>query len=247
MPLALITGGAVRVGAAFARALAADGWRVVIHYNRSAADAEALAAELNGHAIGADLEDPQAVAALIPEVIARHGKLDALINNASRFRFDSLRSMTPDSWRQGLATNLEAPVALAQAFARSDPPAGASIVNMLDHKIAALNTDFFSYTIAKLALAGATRLLALALEGRIRVNGIAPGLTLPSEKLTGEAFERAWRATPLGRSSTPEELADALRLILATPSLNGEVLILDGGDHLRGRARDVSADPAYVP
>ena len=118
-------------------------------------------------------------------------------------------------------------------------------MNLLDHKIAALNPDFFSYTAAKLALAGATRLLAVALAGRIRVNGIAPGLTLPTDKLAGDAFAQACAATPLGLSSTPEDLAQALRLILATPSLNGEVLVLDGGDHLRGRARDVSMDPGF--
>jgi NAD(P)-dependent dehydrogenase (short-subunit alcohol dehydrogenase family) len=252
MPTALITGAGKRIGAAIARALAADGWAVLAHYHRSAAEAEDLATEIRAGGgvcatVQADLLDRDAVAALIPACTERHGRIDCLINNASSFRFDSVKSASWASWDEGLRANLESPVFLAQAFAHALGDASGNIVNIIDHKIAALNPDFFSYTVAKIGLAGATRLMAMAFaarpQGRIRVNGIAPGLTLPSTKQTQEQFDRAWRNTPLGLSSTPEELADAVRLILATPSLNGEILLLDGGDHLVPRGRDVSLDP----
>lgn len=247
MQTALITGAARRIGATFAHALAQQGWRVIAHHHRSALEAEALAAAIRaagGHCtpVAADLADPAAVAALIPTCVAQHGPIAALINNAASFRYDSIRSMTPESWHDAMATNLAAPIRLAQAFAQQAPP-GAAIVNVLDHKIAALNPDFFSYTVAKLGLAGATRLLAVAFRGRIRVNAIAPGLTLPSTKQTPEAFQRAWQSAPLGRGTTPAELAEALLLLLQTSSLNGETLLLDGGDFLVGRTRDVSLDP----
>ncbi len=245
----LVTGGGRRIGAAIARALAADGWHVVVHYNRSAQDARALAADIGRtggrcDTVQADLSDRAAVAALIPDCIARFGDLGALINNASSFRYDSLETMDAASWDAHMGPNLEAPVFLAQAFIRAhNGGAGAArdacVINMLDHKVTALNPDFFSYTVAKIAQAGATRLLAQA-GGRVRVNGIAPGITLLSGKQTQAGFERAWAAPPLGRSCTPEELADACRYILATPSLNGQIVVLDGGDSLVGRGRDVA-------
>jgi NAD(P)-dependent dehydrogenase (short-subunit alcohol dehydrogenase family) len=249
MPTALITGAGKRIGAAMARALAAEGWQVIAHYHRSSVEAQGLAAEIRGqggvcHVVQADLLDRGEVSRLIPHCADLHGRIDCLVNNASSFTFDSIRSVTWESWDEGVRANLESPILLAQAFARALGPAPGNVVNVIDHKIAALNPDFFSYTVAKIGLAGATRLMAMAFaqraEGRIRVNGIAPGLTLISNKQTQEQFERAWRDTPLGVSSTPEELAAALRLILATPSLNGEILLLDGGDHLRPRVRDVS-------
>ena len=242
----LVTGGARRIGAAISEGLAADGWDVVIHCNASRADAEALADRVTASGgscsvIQADLADRDAVARLV----GRAGALDALINNASSFRYDTLATMDAASWDAHLGPNLVAPVFLAQAFAASRAGRPGCVINMLDHKVTALNPDFFSYTIAKVAMAGATRLLAQALsDAGIRVNGIAPGITLLSGKQTQAGFERAWSAPPLGRSSTKEELVAACRFILATPSLNGQILVLDGGESLLGRQRDVAFDGA---
>jgi NAD(P)-dependent dehydrogenase (short-subunit alcohol dehydrogenase family) len=244
----LITGAARRIGADIARGLAADGWQVIAHYHSSGEAAAALADEIvraGGRCgtIQADLADRAQVAALIPACVARFGQLDALVNNASSFRYDSLETMRPEGWDAQLAANLEAPVFLARAFARQHGGGEGAVINLLDHKVTAPNPDFFSYTVAKMALAGATRLLAQALAqdgGRIRVNGVAPGITLLSGKQTEAGFKRAWAAPPLGRSSTPAELVEACRYILATPSLNGQILVLDGGDALLGRLRDVA-------
>ncbi len=249
----LITGAGRRIGAAMARMLAEDGWRVVAHYNNSRSEAAALAADIieAGGAcetIHADLSDHAAAAALIPTITERWGALDALINNASSFHYDNIDTLDAASWDAHLAPNLEAPVLLAQAFARALEGRPGCIINLLDHKLAAPNPDFFSYTIAKAGLAAATHMLASAFAGRrIRVNGIAPGITLISGKQTPEGFARAWAAPPLGRSSTPEELAIAARFILSTGSLNGQVLVLDGGESLLERKRDVAFDKDLQP
>ncbi len=243
----LVTGGARRIGAAISRALAADGWHVIVHYRNSSADAVALAEEIadaggHGGTIAADLADRDAVATLIADCTARFGALSALINNASSFSYDRFDTMDAAGWDAHLGSNLEAPVFLSQAFARQCNGPGA-IINMLDHKVAAPNPDFFSYTVAKLGLASATTLLAQALrQTGIRVNGVAPGITLLSGRQSEAGFRHAWTAPPLGRSSTPGELADACRYVLATPSLNGQVLVLDGGDSLLRRRRDIAFD-----
>ncbi len=250
MKRVLVTGGARRIGAAIARALAADGWHAIIHYNGSGEEAAALAAEImraggQCDTIGADLSDRAAIAALIPDCVARFGKLDALVNNAARFCYDTLHSMDAESWTVHAVPNLEAPVFLAQAFARASAGRPGNVINMLDHKVTSPNPDFFSYTIAKQGAAAATRLLAQALAGTgVRVNAVAPGITLLSGRQTQAGFERAWTAPPLGRSSTPEELAGACRFILATESLNGQFLVLDGGESLLGRQRDIAFETA---
>ena len=245
MRCVLVTGGARRIGAAITRALAADGWHAIVHYRNSGEDAEALAREVAGSGglcdtICADLGDREAVAELIPACTARFGPLSALVNNASSFSYDRLDTMTSAGWISHAGPNLEAPVFLSQAFARQCSGPGA-IVNMLDHKVTAPNPDFFSYTVAKLGLAGATTVLAQALRHtEVRVNGVAPGIALLSGRQTEAGFQRAWTAPPLGRSCTPEELADACRFVLETGSLNGQVLVLDGGESLLRRQRDIA-------
>jgi len=249
----LVTGAARRIGAAIATSLAEDGWRIIAHYNASAAEASGWRDGIRAaggwcETIAADLADREAIAGLIPEATARFGRIDALVNNASSFRYDSLATLDTASWDAHLRPNLEAPVFLARDFAQALGGKPGVIVNMLDHKVFALNPDFFSYTIAKLGLAGATRMLAQDFQGRIRVCGVAPGITLLSGKQTEAGFRHAWTAPPLGRSSTPEELAEAVRLILQTPSLNGQILVLDGGESLVGRQRDIAFDtrPAHA-
>ncbi len=245
----LITGGAKRIGAAIARALSADGWHVVVHFHRSEAEAVALAEELRAGGgrcdiLQADLADAGAVLELVP----RAGPLDCLVNNASRFAFDDIGSVTAESLNAHMGPNLVAPLLLSQAFAEQ-APAGREgeksdrcIINLLDQKVKNLNPDFLSYTLSKVALAGLTEMLAMALAGRVRVCGVAPGLTLISGKQTEQSFARAWAATPLGRSSTPAEVAACVRFILATPSITGQVIVLDGGESLQRRARDVAFD-----
>jgi NAD(P)-dependent dehydrogenase (short-subunit alcohol dehydrogenase family) len=150
------------------------------------------------------------------------------------------------TWDENLRTNLEAPLFLAKALAESRGTDTGAIVNMLDFKVLNLNPDYFSYTTAKIAMAGATRLLAMEFGGRIRVNGIAPGLVLRSGKQTEAQYERAWRMTPLGRGPTVAEICTAARFLIETKSVNGQILSLDGGASLVPRQRDISVDPAAL-
>jgi NAD(P)-dependent dehydrogenase (short-subunit alcohol dehydrogenase family) len=244
----LITGGAKRIGAAFVRALAADGWAVLLHYHASEKEAEALAKELAAAGrtcvpVRADLSRPEEVDALVPRCLEKVPHLDCLVNCAAAFSYDTIANVTWASWQAHVTPNLAAPMFLSKAFAER-LPAGREglIVNLLDQKVQSLNPDFLSYTVSKVGLDGLTRMLALALAPRIRVCGIAPGVTLRSGKQTDASFERAWRATPLGRSSTVEELVAALRFIIASPSMTGSVITLDGGESLRRRPRDVAFD-----
>ena len=235
----LITGGAKRLGAAMARAVAAAGYGVVIHANRSDAAAEELAAELGGHVVLGDLDDPAAPARIVAEAAETAGGLFGLINNASHFVFDKAGSITAESIAAHMAPNLVAPVLLTQEFAARLTAERGVVINILDQKLVNLNPDFFSYTMTKAALAAATEMFAMALAPRIRVCGIAPGLTMIAPKQTPERFEKAWRANPLQRGSAPEDIADAALFILKTPSVTGTTLYVDGGEHLLRRSRDV--------
>jgi len=242
----LVTGAARRVGAAIAEALGADGWRVVVHYNSSADDAEATAARIRdagGEAITAqaDLSAAGSIDGLFATLDEDGIRLEALVNNASLFRNDTVASMTMGSWNDHLAVNLTAPVLLSKLFAeRLEADTVGCIVNLLDNKVFATNPDFFSYTISKLALQGATETLALAFAPRVRVCGIAPGITLISGKQTRESFERAHRLNPLGRGCTPDQIVGAVRFVLATPALTGHTIVIDGGESLQRPGRDVS-------
>jgi NAD(P)-dependent dehydrogenase (short-subunit alcohol dehydrogenase family) len=243
---ALVTGGARRIGAAIARDLAANGWRILVHYNRSKADAEALADGIvrGGGTCGlirADLTSRADVETVFPRALEKVERIDCLINNAAAFRYDSIETLSWPSWDAHMAANLAAPAFLCRDFARQIPETGEGvIINLLDQKVANLNPDFLSYTVSKVALRGLTETLALALAPRIRVCGIAPGVTLISGKQTPQSFEKAFKATPLGRSSTVEDIVAAARFILSTRSLTGQVLTLDGGESLAGRPRDVA-------
>lgn len=245
----LVTGGGKRIGAAISRALAASGWKVLIHYNHSQEQAEALAMEIRAsggacETIHADLSKRCDIDSFINRCISLHGKLDCLVNNAANFANDSVANITWESFEANMIPNLAAPLFLSRDFAASFADReGGCIINILDQKIDNLNPDFLSYTISKVALSGLTKMLAMAYSPRIRVCGIAPGITLISGKQTEESFQRAWRATPLGRSSTPEEIAATVEFILATPSLTGHTIFVDGGESLQGRPRDVAFDP----
>jgi len=231
----LITGGARRLGAAMASALHAAGHPVLIHAREASDAARAFAATLGSRLLVGDLADPATPARLLAEA----GPLAGLINNASHFVFDSPGTVTAASLAEHIAPNLVAPVLLAQAFAETKPAAGV-IINILDQKLSNLNPDFFAYTLTKAALAAATDMQAQAFAPNIRVCGIAPGLTLPSPKMTEAGFERAWRANPLHRGATPEDIAAAALFIVQTPSVTGITITVDGGEHLTHRPRDIS-------
>jgi NAD(P)-dependent dehydrogenase (short-subunit alcohol dehydrogenase family) len=223
---------------------------VIVHYNRSQAEAIALAEGIrrDGGAcdtVQADMANRTDVESLIQRCIDLHGPLTCLINNASVFYYDDIASVSWESLHDHLASNLVAPVILCRDFVRQFEAAGdGCIINILDQKIANLNPDFLSYTLGKVGLSGLTETLAMALAGRIRVCGIAPGLALISGKQTQASFESAWHSPPLRRSTTPDEIAICVQYILASPSMTGNTIFLDGGESLAGRARDVAFDPS---
>ncbi|MGE5270393.1 MAG: SDR family oxidoreductase [Thiohalocapsa sp.] len=236
---ALVTGGARRIGRALVLALAEAGFAVAIHHNRSAADAEALAHEVRAGggkaaALMADLADEAAVTALLPAAAAALGQpIGVLVNNASTFENDTVATATRDSWEAHFAVNLRAPFVLIQEFAARLPPdAGGAVVNLLDERVWNLTPSFVSYTLTKSALWTLTRTMALALAPRIRVNGIGPGPALPSARQTPKQFLDRCLAMPLNRGTSPEEIAAALRFILAAPAMTGQMIALDGGEHL---------------
>jgi NAD(P)-dependent dehydrogenase (short-subunit alcohol dehydrogenase family) len=236
---ALVTGAGQRIGRAMAMALAADGWAVAVHYNTSRDQAEAVVAEIAGAggtavALGADLRNEAAVQQLIGHAAAAVGPLSCLVNNASVFDKDTPLGATRESWDSHIETNLRAPFVLMQAFAAQLPDAVAEgiVVNMLDERVWKLTPYFVSYTLSKSALWTLTQTMALALAPRIRVNGIGPGPALPSPRQTAEQFARQCAQLPLRRGTTPAEIVAALRFIMAAPSLTGQMIALDGGQHL---------------
>lgn len=235
---ALVTGGAQRIGRAIALALADDGWAVAVHHRRSHAAAELLVAEIAARggravALAADLAREAETAALVPQAIASLGPLGCLVNNASVFERDEALDATRESWDRHVEVNLRAPFVLMQELARRLPPeCSGCIVNILDERVWNLTPHFVSYTLSKAGLWALTRTMALALAPRIRVNGIGPGPTLPSPRQSEEQFRRQCALMPLRRGTTPEEIAAALRFILAAPAMTGQMIALDGGQHL---------------
>jgi NAD(P)-dependent dehydrogenase (short-subunit alcohol dehydrogenase family) len=234
---AIVTGGAKRIGAEIVRALAADGWHVLIHYHRSRDEAEALAAETGSASlVRAELADP-AAAATIMAATAGLPPPRMLVNSASRFVHDDVRDFTVESWDAHLDVNLRAPALLSRAFAAA---AGEGlIVNLLDAKLAGPNPDFFSYTMSKIGLAGLTELCARAFAPGIRVCGIAPSVTLVSGPQSRENFDEVHGLNALGRGVEVAEIVAALRFIIATPSITGQTILLDGGQRFLSLPRDV--------
>lgn len=244
MQAALVTGAGKRIGRFMAEALAEDGWFVYVHYNASRAEASQTVAAIKkaggqAKAVRADLSNAQATEALIGQC-QTGPKLTCLVNCASLFELDRPGSFNAAAWDKHQAINLRAPAILARDFAKQ---LGAKhtgcIVNLLDQKLWNLNPDFYSYTVSKIALSGVTEILARALAPKIRVNAIAPGITLPAAKQNKKNFHAAQARAPLGIGATPADLVRALRFILATPSLTGETIIVDGGEHLGKRPGDV--------
>jgi NAD(P)-dependent dehydrogenase (short-subunit alcohol dehydrogenase family) len=236
---ALVTGGARRIGRAIALALAGEGYAVAIHCQNSVTEAEATAEAVRARGVAAivlraDLAHEAEVSALVPNAIAALGPLGVLVNNASAFIRDEWDDATRASWDAHLEPNLRAPFVLTQAFAKA-LPAGAEgmVLNMLDERVWSLTPHFVSYTVSKAGLWALTRSMALALAPRIRVNAIGPGPAVPSPRQTPAQFARQCASVPLRRGTSPDEIGRAAVALLNLPSMTGQMIALDGGQHLQ--------------
>ncbi len=245
-PVALVTGGGRRLGRAIALDLAAHGFDVAVHYRASENEALATVAELQSlgataFAFQADLSIEAACRALLPAVAAHFKRIDAVVNNASTFEYDHPATFSVAAMDQHWRANTAPAVLLAQAL-HSHLNGCAEIgcvVNIIDQKLWNPNPDYFSYTLSKAALQAATVMLAQALAPQVRVCGVAPGITLASGTMNETEFAAAHRMTPLQRSSTPEDIAHAVRFLIESPAITGTTLLVDGGQHLSAQARDV--------
>ncbi len=242
----MVTGGAQRLGQAIALELAAAGFDVAIHYHASPTAAEETRArieDLGRRAVilQADLAVESEVASLMQRATEALGPIGVLVNNASRFERDEWDDATRESWDAHIEPNLRAPFVLIQAFARTLPAeAEGVVVNVIDQRVWSLTPHFVSYTISKAGLWALTQTMALALAPRIRVNAIGPGPTLPSPRQTEEQFARQAGSVPLGHGSSPAEVAAAVLAILGLPAMTGQMIALDGGQHLQWSARDAA-------
>lgn len=244
----LITGAAKRIGREIALCMARAGWDVAVHYRHSGAEATQLIDEIRAmgrRAMGvqAELSDAVAVQAIMPAVMATLGEVRCVVNNASLFEEDRAQSFSQACLDKHMHANVVAPCLLARALYEQVPDqslAGwASVINILDQKLANLNPDYFSYTLSKAALQTATVTLAQALAPRVRVLGIAPGLSLVSGEQTEDEFLKAHRMTPLGRASTPQDIAQAVLFAAQATAMTGSTMWVDGGQHLVPSHRDV--------
>jgi len=245
-PVVLVTGAARRLGRAMALDLATHGFDVAVHYRGSKDDAFATVAELQlagarAHAFQADLSDEGACRAVVPAVAARFDRLDAVVNSASTFEYDDPASFSVASMERHWRANTAPAILLAQALHAHLAERGGTgcVVNLIDQKLWNPNPDYFSYTLSKAALQAATVMLAQALAPRVRVCGVAPGVTLTSGPMSADEFAKAQRMTPLERSSTPRDIAHAVRFLIESPAITGTTLLVDGGQHLAAQARDV--------
>lgn len=242
---ALVTGAGKRIGKALALAAGRAGYDVAVHYRSSGAEAEAVAAEIRAMgrtaaAVYADLSDAPACTGLIGRAALEVGPLTLLVNSASLLKDDRAQSVTGEVFDALIAANLRAPVLMARAFAASLPAERTGlIVNMIDQRVWRLNPQLFSYTLSKAALWTATQTLAQALAPRIRVNGIGPGPVLGSVLQAPGEFEREAAAIPLGRAIDPEEIAAALTYLIDAPSVTGQMIAVDGGQHLAWQTPDI--------
>jgi NAD(P)-dependent dehydrogenase (short-subunit alcohol dehydrogenase family) len=241
----LITGAARRIGREIAIGLAKEGFNVAIHCNQSTSEANELKKTIeetgvSATVISANLSDADSAKKIFNAANRQIGPISYLINNASLFSYDSPASASWQDLDAHMRVNLFAPILLTQAFADqlSDQSEGC-VINLLDQKTHNLNPDFFSYTLSKVALESATKMLASTLGPKIRVCGLAPGITLPSGEQTDAGFEKAHKLSPLGRSSSTEDLVEAAKYLLAARSITGTTLIVDGGQHLWPTHRDV--------
>lgn len=246
MSWALVTGAGQRLGRAVALELARAGWGVVVHYNRSDAEALAVVTEIGAAggaavAVGADLGDAAERGALIGEATAAAGApLTALVNCAAIFEHDTIDTLSEDALAKHMRVNALTPAMLAREFCEALPEeARGAIVNFLDFKLASPYPDHFSYTLSKYALAGATELLARALAPRVRVNAVAPGYVLAAPGQSDADFQRLKDDVPLERGPTPEDIAGAVRFLIENEAVTGQTIYVDGGRRFRSFERDM--------
>jgi len=255
VPTVLVTGAARRLGREIALALATAGWRVAVHYRDSLDNATKTVADCDqltrgAAAFRANLDDEMAVHGLLPTVIEALGHVDAVVNSASTFEHDTHATFSFAAMEKHMRSNAGAAIVLAQALhthiqmRQPDAPDASgpqgAVVNLLDQKLWNQNPDFFSYTLSKAALEAANTMLALALSPLVRVVGVAPGLTLTSHLLSDARFEALHKLSPLGRSSTPQDVASTVLFALQNQSITGTTLLVDGGQHLMRFERDFS-------
>jgi NAD(P)-dependent dehydrogenase (short-subunit alcohol dehydrogenase family) len=247
-PVVLVTGAARRLGRAIAIELARGGFDIALHFRHSADEAEASAAYVRAlgaraECFEADLSDETACRGLLPAVVARLGRIDAVVNNASHFAYDNAESFSYAAMATHWHANVAPAIVLAQSLAthlKGCRETGC-VVNLLDQKLWNPNPDYLSYTLSKAALQTATTLLAQALAPQVRVAGVAPGVTLVSgPKMSNAGFAKAHAMTPLARSSTPDDVARAVRFVIESPAITGTTIVVDGGQHLAAQPRDVA-------
>lgn len=242
--VALVTGAAKRIGRTIALALARDGWDIAVHYGQSKDEALAVVDEIRklgrrAAALQCELADEAGVRLLVGQA-AQLGPVRCVVNNASLFRNDGPGNFSAAALDMHMRTNVAAPVLLAQTLYDATPAESQSVVvNLLDQKLYNPNPDFLSYTLSKAALQSATTLLAQALAPRVRVVGVAPGITMVSGDQSATDFEKAHRVTPLGKSSTPEDVAATVCFVASSPAITGTTILVDGGQHLIPLPRDV--------
>ena len=253
-PVVLITGAARRLGRAIAVELAHGGCDIAVHYRRSAEDAQACAAYVRAlgvraECIAAALADEAACRELLPTVAEQMGRVDVVVNNASHFEYDNAESFSYAAMELHWRANTAPAIVLAHALAQQLRGGRTGcVVNLLDQKLWNPNPDYLSYTLSKAALEAATTLLAQALAPQVRVAGVAPGVTLVSgPKMSPARFASAHTMTPLGRSSTPEDVARTVRFIVESPAITGTTIVVDGGQHLAAQPRDVVFLPESAP
>jgi NAD(P)-dependent dehydrogenase (short-subunit alcohol dehydrogenase family) len=252
---ALVTGGAKRLGREMSLYLAKRGYDVAVHYASSAADAEALVKEIaalgqKGVALGADLLHEDEVTPLVDRAAdALGGPLTVLINNASIFEYDRIDTAKRENWDRHFESNLRAPYVLTQKFAaqcpsaiadeNNEPLAQGLIINMVDQRVRKLTPEFSTYTLAKAALWTLTQTAARGLTPHIRVNAIGPGPTMIGARQSQEHFDNQRRGTVLGRGSNPSDIVHALAYFLDAPAVTGQLLCVDGGQHLGWQTPDI--------
>ncbi len=246
---ALVTGAAARIGRAIAESLASRGIAVVVHHRNSTTEAESLVEEIRAaggqaSSVSGDLADTNAVNSLVNDAASAIGApIDVLVNNASIFEPDTVFSMTPEGWQRHHAINLQAPISLSQKLFEQLPEGEQGcIVNMIDQRVLKLNPQYFSYTTAKAGLWTATRTMAQAMAPRVRVNAISPGPTLANQFQSPDDFSAEEANTLLGRGPTLGEITGGIKFLLDTPSMTGQMLTLDGGQHLAWRTADIIED-----
>ena len=254
-PVVLVTGAAQRIGRDIALDLAANGWRVAVHYRSAATEADATVAAIRAaggqaQAFGADLAFEAQCEALVPAVHRAFGRVDAVVNNASLFEYDDVATFSLARMEAHWRANTAPAILLARALYSHCGRDGGVVINLLDQKLWNPNPDYLSYTLSKAALEAANTLLAQALAPRLRVCGVAPGVTTLSGEMSPREFDAAHRKTPLQRSSTAQDVARAVRFLLDAKAITGTTLLVDGGQHLQAQNRDVmflAREPNQAP